>query len=167
MKPISTGARSLIVRLFLLSAVIAAFALVSTKTMAKPPAAADDIPAASQIQPEALAKFMQTANAPNPIVLYVGPKAFYVQSHIAGAEFIGPTGKPEGMTKLRNRMATVKKDKPIVIYCGCCPWDHCPNIRPAFAELTKAGFTNVRVLYLKTSFGADWKDKGLPVGSGE
>jgi 3-mercaptopyruvate sulfurtransferase SseA len=119
------------------------------------------------MQPEELAQAMKATDASKPLVLYVGPKAFYAQAHIAGAEFIGPTGKLEGMTKLRNRVATVKKDKAVVIYCGCCPWDHCPNIRPAFAELTKAGFTNVRVLYLKTSFGADWKDKGLPVASGE
>jgi thiosulfate/3-mercaptopyruvate sulfurtransferase len=167
MKSAFTTVRTCALQMLLLSAMFAAFTLGHAQTTAKPAATADDIPAASQIQPESLARFMQEANAPNPLILYVGPKAFYVQSHIAGAEFIGPTGKPEGMTKLRNRMATIKKDKPVVIYCGCCPWDHCPNIRPAFAELNKAGFTNVRVLYLKTSFGADWKDKGLPVASGE
>ena len=167
MKPGVTSARTLIVRLFLLTAVVAAFALVQAKTMPKPAAALDDIPAASQIQAEDLVQAMKATDASKPLVLYVGPKAFYAQSHIAGAEFIGPTGKTEGITKLRSRMATVNKDKPVVIYCGCCPWDHCPNIRPAFAELTKDGFTNVRVLYLKTSFGADWKDKGMPVASGE
>jgi rhodanese-related sulfurtransferase len=71
------------------------------------------------------------------------------------------------MEKLRARAASLPKDSPVVIYCGCCPWDHCPNIRPAFAELKKEGFTKVRVLYLATSFGLDWKEKGLPVASGE
>lgn len=167
MKSAFTAARTLVLRLVLLTAVVAAFALVQAKTMAMPAAPADDIPAASQIQPEDLAQAMKATDAGKPLVLYVGPKLFYAQSHIAGAEFIGPAGKPEGVTSLRNRMATVKKDKPVVIYCGCCPWDRCPNIRPAFAELTKAGFTNVRVLYIKTGFGVDWKDKGLPVARGE
>ena len=29
------------------------------------------------------------------------------------------------------------------------------------------GFTKVRVLYLATSFGANWADKGYPVAKGE
>lgn len=162
------AAQTLVLRLLLLTSIVFFMAMVTYgQSMAKPAPSANDIPAASQIQAQELVQAMKATDATKPLVLYVGPKSFFAQSHIAGAEFIGPTGKPEGMTKLRNRVATVKKDKPVVIYCGCCPWDHCPNIRPAFAELTKAGFTNVRVLYLKTSFGADWKDKGLPVASGE
>ena len=133
----------------------------------KPSSAADDIPTASQIQPSELAQAMKATGAQKPVVLYVGPKAFYAQAHIPGAEFIGPVGKPEGMEKLRARAASLPKDGAVVIYCGCCPWDHCPNIRPAFAELKKAGFTKVRVLYIATGFGVDWKDKGLPVASGE
>ncbi len=152
----STNARSL--RLLLPAMLLAALALASAQTPAK---AADDVPSASQIQPAELAQTLKSAQ--KPVVLYVGPQAFYAQGHIPGAEFIGPVGKPEGMEKLRARAASLPKDGAVVIYCGCCPWDHCPNIRPAFAELKKQGFTNVRVLYLPTSFGVDWKDKGLPV----
>jgi rhodanese-related sulfurtransferase len=141
---------------------------VSAQNTAKPStAAAGDIPAASQMQAADLAQAMKATGAQKPVVLYVGPKTFYAQAHIPGAENIGPVSKPEGMDKLRARAASLPKDSAVVIYCGCCPWDHCPNIRPAFAELKKQGFTNVRVLYLATSFGADWKDKGLPVASGE
>ena len=161
-----THRSSLILRRLLLTTVIAALALASAQT-AKPTSATDDIPTASQIQPSELAQAMKATGAQKPVVLYVGPKAFYAQAHIPGSEFIGPVGKPEGMEKLRARAASLPKDGAVVIYCGCCPWDHCPNIRPAFAELKKAGFTKVRILYLATSFGADWKDKGLPVASGE
>jgi len=49
-----------------------------------------------------------------------------------------------------------------VIYCGCCPLERCPNIRPAFVALRQMGFTNVRVLLLPNSFEADWAGKGLP-----
>ena len=167
MKRRSTTVGTLILRLSLLSMVIAALALASAQTTAKPSSAANDLPAASQIQSSELAQAMKATGAQKPVVLYVGPKAFYAQAHIPGSEFIGPVGKPEGMDKLRARAASLPKDGSVVIYCGCCPWDHCPNIRPAFAELKKAGFTKVRVLYLPTSFGADWKDKGLPVASGE
>jgi hypothetical protein len=34
----------------------------------------------------------------------------------------------------------------VVIYCGCCPLDKCPNVRPAFTLLKTMGFTNLHVL---------------------
>ena len=126
---------------------------------------ADDIPSASLIQPAELARALKSQQ--KPVVLYTGPQAFFIQAHIPGAENLGAVAKPEGMQKLRAREASLQKDAPVVIYCGCCPWDHCPNIRPAFAELKKQGFSNVRVLYLATGFGVDWADKGLPVAKGE
>jgi hypothetical protein len=117
------------------------------------------------IQPAELAQAMKSAQ--KPVILYVGPKALYAQAHISGAEYIGPVAKADAMEKLRARAASLPKSGAVVIYCGCCPWAVCPNIRPAYAELKKEGFTQVRVLYLATSFGVDWKDKGLPVASGE
>src|SRR4029077_17601740 len=164
MNPGSITPRILILRLLLLTAVVAAVAFASAQT---PPKPADDLPAASQIQPSELVEAMKATGAQKLVVLYVAPKAFFVQAHIPGAENIGPVGKLEGMEKLRARATSLPKDGAVVIYCGCCPWDHCPNIRPAIAELKKEGFSKVRVLYLATSFGVDWKDKGLPVASGE
>jgi thiosulfate/3-mercaptopyruvate sulfurtransferase len=164
MKPGSITPRTLIVRLLLLTAVVAVVAFAAAQAPAKP---ADDVPAASQIQADELVQAMKATGAQKPVVLYVGPKAFFVQAHIPGAEDIGPVAKTEGMEKLRARAASLPKDGAVVIYCGCCPWDHCPNIRPAFAELKKAGFAKVRVLYLATSFGVDWAGKGLPVAKGE
>lgn len=119
------------------------------------------------IQPEELVRAMQSAGGQKPVVLYVGPHTFYEQAHIAGAEYIGPAGKPEGMEKLRIRAKSLSHGSLVVIYCGCCPWSHCPNIRPAYRELEKMGFTQLRVLYLPTSFGTNWADKGFPVAKGE
>jgi 3-mercaptopyruvate sulfurtransferase SseA len=156
--------RSLIVRASLLTVIAAAVA----SALAQDPAKKEDpLPPGSNqlIQAEELAQALKGAR--KPVVLYVGPKSIYAQAHIPGAENIGPVGRPEGMEKLRARAASLAKDSPVVIYCGCCPWDHCPNIRPAYAELKKAGFTSVRVLYLENSFGANWKDKGFPVTAGE
>jgi thiosulfate/3-mercaptopyruvate sulfurtransferase len=167
MKPGFAMVATLILRGILLT-VLAAMGLASAQRAAKPVGADDLLPSSPQvIHPEELAQALKASGAHKPFVLYVGPKAFFAQAHIPGAEFIGPMGKPEGMGKLRARAASLPKDGAVVIYCGCCPWDHCPNIRPAFAELKKAGFTKVRVLYLATSFGADWKDKGFPVASGD
>ena len=152
--------RAVMLRISLFAAVVAVVAFASAQ-------GPDDLPPGSSqvIQPEELVQAMKGSQ--KPVVLYVGPKAFYLQAHIPGAENIGPVGKPEGMEKLRARAASLPKDSPVVIYCGCCPWDHCPNIRPAFAELKKAGFTRVRVLYLATGLGPDWVDKGFPAAKGE
>jgi len=53
-----------------------------------------------------------------------------------------------------------------VIYCGCCPFDHCPNIRPAYTALNAMGFKKLRVLVLPTNFATDWVDKGFPMQKG-
>ncbi len=117
------------------------------------------------IEPEALAKALKGAH--KPVVLYVGPQMIYQQSHVPGAEYIGATARPEGMEQLRKRAASLKHETPVVVYCGCCPWEHCPNIRPAYDELRKEGFSNVKVLYLAGTFGTSWANKGLPVEKGQ
>ncbi|HLK52515.1 MAG TPA: rhodanese-like domain-containing protein, partial [Candidatus Angelobacter sp.] len=146
----------------MLTTVAVALAMASAQTV-KPSSGADDIPAASQIQPSELTQAMKATGAQKPVVLYVGPKAFYAQAHIPGSEFIGPVGKPEGMDKLRARAASLPKDGAVVIYCGCCPWDHCPNVRPAIEALKQMGFTRVRAMYVATNFKTDWIDAGYPV----
>jgi thiosulfate/3-mercaptopyruvate sulfurtransferase len=128
-------------------------------------APAQTIDASALVQPEVFAKQLQTASA-KPTILYVGPKFLYTQAHISGAEFIGPASDPQSMDELRKRVATLPKNSQIVLYCGCCPWDHCPNIRPAYGELRKLGFTNVKALYMATSLGKDWVEKGYPTEKG-
>jgi len=68
---------------------------------------------------------------------------------------------------LRKRVKSLPHTQAIVLYCGCCPWSHCPNIRPAFKELSAMGFSNVKVLYVANNFGTDWVDKGYPTVKGE
>ena len=117
------------------------------------------------IRPEELAKALQSSA--KPTVFNVGPRVIYVQAHIPGAQYIGPTAKPEGLEKLRARAASLPRDSFLVIYCGCCPWEHCPNIRPAYKELKQMGFTRLKVLYIANSFGSDWVEKGYPTAKGE
>jgi hypothetical protein len=126
-----------------------------------------DLPpgSAELIQPQEFLKALQ-GGAAKPAVLYVGPHFLYAQAHIRGADFIGPASDPQSLDTLRKRVAALPKNSLIVLYCGCCPWDHCPNIRPAFKELQKMGFTRVKALYVATSFGTDWVEKSYPVEKG-
>jgi len=90
----------------------------------------------------------------------------FSQAHIPGSEYIGPGSQPAGIQQLQNRVNALSRKKLIVIYCGCCPLNRCPNLGPAFAKLSEMGFTNVKVLYLVNNFGADWAGKGYPVEQG-
>lgn len=130
------------------------------------PLSAFTIPQAQLIQPEALNHILQAAGANKPLVLQVGSHVLFAEAHIAGSEYIGPSFQATGLQLLQNRVATLSRKKFIVLYCGCCPWNHCPNLGPAFKQLRDMGFTNVKVLYLSNNFGADWVAKGYPVEHG-
>lgn len=118
------------------------------------------------LQPADLAKQL-SATSGKPLLIHVGFITMYKQAHIPGSKYCGPTYKLEGIEQLKKCVAGVAHTRAIVIYCGCCPWDHCPNVRPAFEELSKMGFKNLKVLSLPTDFGKDWANKGYPVASGE
>ena len=53
-----------------------------------------------------------------------------------------------------------------VIYCGCCPFEKCPNIRPAYTALNGMGFKRLRVLVIPADFATDWVGKGYPMQKG-
>jgi rhodanese-related sulfurtransferase len=126
--------------------------------------AAGDVDATHQIAPDQLAKELQASKA--PLILNVGPHTLYQQAHIKGAEYIGGGSSEEGRAKLRERVKSLPHNTAIVLYCGCCPWDHCPNVRPALAELQQMGFSNVKVLFIANNIGTDWVDKGYPTEKG-
>jgi rhodanese-related sulfurtransferase len=128
--------------------------------------AEDAIPRSQLITPEELSSTLKSAKQ-KLLVLQVGPHTLYAQAHIPGAEYIGATSGDEGKQKLRNRVKALPKNSAIVLYCGCCPWSHCPNIHPAYELLHSLGFTNVKVLYIANDFGTDWVSKGYPIAKGE
>lgn len=119
------------------------------------------------VSPEELLKVLQTAKGEKPLILNVGPSILYMQAHIPGSEYIGQGSTSQGLATLRSRVKSVSHDTEVVLYCGCCPWEHCPNVAPAYAELTKMGFKRVKVLYIANNFGADWVDKGYPTVKGQ
>jgi thiosulfate/3-mercaptopyruvate sulfurtransferase len=119
------------------------------------------------INPEDLVKILQAPKEERPLILNVGPSLLYMQAHIPGSEYIGAGSDSQGMESLRRRVKTLPHNTSILLYCGCCPWSHCPNVRPAYDALHKAGFTNVKVLYIANDFGADWVYKGYPTIKGQ
>ena len=127
---------------------------------------ATSIPAARQISPEDLVKVLQTGKE-KPLILQVGPHTLYAQAHIAGSEYVGAASTDAGLQQLRKRVEALPRSKSIVLYCGCCPWSHCPNVKPADDALAAMGFENVKVLYISGNFGTDWVDKGYPTARGE
>ena len=128
-----------------------------------------DLPPGSPqlISPEDLVKVLQSPNSVKPLILNVGPWLLYRQAHIPDAEYIGAGSDKHGLEQLRARVKLLPHNKAIVLYCGCCPWSHCPNVRPAFKELSTMGFTNVKVLYIADNIGTDWVDKGYPTIKGQ
>lgn len=118
------------------------------------------------IAPEALVKILQS-NGPKPLILNIGPRMLFIQAHIPGAEFIGAGSEPQGILALKQRVKSLPKNKSIVLYCGCCPWIHCPNVEPAFNQLRSMGFTKVKVLYIASNLGVDWVYKGYPTVRGQ
>jgi len=113
------------------------------------------------IQPQDAAAALAASR--KPVVLYVGFNVLYRSKHIPGAVYAGPAGRPEGLELLKKSVANLAKDRDIFLYCGCCPWDKCPNIRPAVEMLTGMGFTRVKAIHLPQDFKFDWIDKGYPV----
>lgn len=101
-----------------------------------------------------------------PTIVYVGFRTLFEGGHIPAASFHGTASKEEGLGALKKWLATLPRSINLVIYCGCCPFDRCPNIRPAYAALHEMGFTHLRVLVLPTSFAADWVEKGYPMQRG-
>ena len=122
-------------------------------------AVAADIPL---IQPKDLAAELASAQA-KPAIFQVGPNVLYRSKHIPGSLYAGPGSKSEGLELLKAAVAKLPRDGELVIYCGCCPWDRCPNIKPAMELLKQMGFTRVKAMYSETNFKTDWIDKGYPV----
>jgi len=117
------------------------------------------------VQPADLAAQLAAKNAPAAI-FHVGPNLLYRGKHIPGSIYAGPGSKPEGLDALKAAVANLPHDREIVLYCGCCPWSHCPNVKPAAELLAQLGFTHLKTMFVETNFAKDWIDKGYPVDAG-
>ena len=110
------------------------------------------------LAPADLAKVLDNPKVPQPIIYSVG-----MQAIIKGSIDIGPTMKSTNLITLKQKLGKLPKDAQIVIYCGCCPFANCPNIRPAMKLLKEMQFTNYKLLNLPQNVKVDWIDKGFPM----
>jgi thiosulfate/3-mercaptopyruvate sulfurtransferase len=111
------------------------------------------------VQPQDLAAQLAGKGA-RPAVFMVGPNVLYRSRHIPGSVYAGPGQSEAGLAMLKVKVDTLPRDREVVVYCGCCPWDRCPNVKPVMELLKQMGFTKAKALYLATGFKADWLDKG-------
>jgi thiosulfate/3-mercaptopyruvate sulfurtransferase len=122
--------------------------------------------AAQTIQPAELARELGDKNGTPPTIVYVGFHTLFAGGHIPGATFHGSASTEKGLSDLKEWADTLPRTTNLVIYCGCCPFEKCPNIRPAFTALDQMGFKKLRILILSTNFATDWVDKGYPIQKG-
>lgn len=127
-------------------------------------AVAADLPVA---QPADVAARLRTAKGAVPSILYVGPNVLFRSKHIPGSVYAGMAAHPEGLASLRKVAAGLPRNREVLVYCGCCPWDKCPNVRPAVEELKRMGFTRVKAIYMENGFAKDWVDRGYPFDQGQ
>ena len=110
------------------------------------------------LAPADLAKVLNDPKAPKPLVYSIG-----IQAIIKGSVDIGPTMRPENLNTLKEKLNKLPKNTQIVVYCGCCPFSRCPNIRPAMELLKNMQFTNYKLLNLPQNVKVDWIDKDYPM----
>lgn len=108
------------------------------------------------IEPADLAAILKT-NKSLPIIFGIGPAAT-----IPHSVQIGMVKDKANLDKFKKQLKGTQKNKKIVVYCGCCPYEHCPNVRPAIDVLKEMGFTNYYLLDLPQNIKKDWIDKGFP-----
>lgn len=108
------------------------------------------------IEPSDLVAILKS-NKNIPIIFSVGPAAT-----IPGSKDIGMVKDADNLQKFKDQLTNLSKDKEIVIYCGCCPFERCPNVRPAIQVLKDMNFTNYKLLNLPQNIKIDWIDKGYP-----
>jgi thiosulfate/3-mercaptopyruvate sulfurtransferase len=125
-------------------------------------------PAAAQlIEPSDLARLLSDTSSRAPEVLHVGSPLLFRSGHITGSRHIGPASTPEGLQALKQALNGIPRQRSIVLYCGCCPWDDCPNVRPALQLAQEVGRGGVKLLYLARNLQRDWIDQGLPISRGD
>lgn len=152
--------KGMIVGLFSCAAFFAAPPGASSQ-FAPPSVRASAIPQDHLIRPADLVHVLGSSGQ-QPLILQVGSHVFFTEAHIKGSQYAGAGSQSAGLQLLESTVAKQPKDRFIVLYCGCCPWNRCPNVGPAFDRLRDLGYSRVKVLYLPSNFGDDWVANGYP-----
>jgi hypothetical protein len=93
-----------------------------------------------------------------PVIISVGPGAI-----IPNSIEVGMAKEKANQAALKEKLKLYSRKTKVVIYCGCCPFEKCPNVRPALEVLREMKFTNYYLLDLPHNLKQDWIDKGYPV----
>ena len=107
------------------------------------------------MEPGRLATLLKDPKAKKPLIYNIG-----VVEDIPGALNMGGVSEQANLIKFKKAISTLSKTSSVVVYCGCCPFTRCPNIRPAFLAMQQAGLKNGRLLNLPTNIKTDWISKG-------
>ncbi len=110
------------------------------------------------MSPPELAKIINESSKPTTYIFSIGPTGL-----IKNSIDIGEGKEKANLDRLKKQVDKLPLDARIVIYCGCCPFDKCPNIRPAFNLLNEMKFTNHKLLNLPKNLKVDWIDHGYPI----
>lgn len=114
---------------------------------------------ASQLMPTSeLAALINNPTAKKPLIINIGPQAV-----IKGSVDVGPGKEKDNLKKLEKMLSKEDKNREVVLYCGCCPFDKCPNIRPAFSLIKEKGFAKAKLLDVPKNIKTNWIDAGYPV----
>lgn len=139
----------------ILLVVVAAF---SVYTIIKRKTQKDAWTASQLLEPASLAATLNDPAAKQPLIFSMGPSG-----PIKGAVVIGSAEDQANLDALKAKLSNVSKDETVVVYCGCCPFENCPNVRPAMKLLNELGYTNAKLLNLGNNLKSDWIDKGYPM----
>ena len=147
-----TKTRIISVALFTIAFIAMAFQAVTAQNVSNP------WTQQQLLEPATLAKTINNSKSSQPMIYCIGPQAV-VKNSIG----IGSAQNKENLRNFKQQISRLPKDANIVIYCGCCPFDICPNIRPAVNLLNEMKFKNFKLLNLAHNIKADWIDHGYPV----
>ncbi|SKC05046.1 hypothetical protein SAMN05660293_03818 [Dyadobacter psychrophilus] len=110
------------------------------------------------MQTKELADIINNPKAEKPLIINIGPQAV-----IKGSVDVGPGKEKDNIKKLEKMLSKENKNREVVLYCGCCPFDKCPNIRPAFSLIKEKGFAKAKLLDVPKNIKTNWIDPGYPV----
>lgn len=112
------------------------------------------------IQPAELASILNKPQAKNPLILNIG-----IAEDILTAKNLGAASHTENLERLKASLEAIPTNSFVVIYCGCCPFDKCPNIRPAFNMMKSMGFTRGKLLNVPANLYQNWISQGYPMAA--
>lgn len=155
--------KKLIARLALMVLACTGTAALAQAADAKATSAAEPWTERELVGVAELAKVIADSDSKKPIILDIGVASMLRGGlMIKGSTVIGPATDARNLEKLRTVASAYAKDAELVIYCGCCPFKDCPNIRPAFKLLKEMKFTRLKLLDIPKNLAADWITPGFP-----